>query len=421
MVKKEKEMRKSCTEDYVNMFLPSNGLKMKVGLVIHGPEVIDSGETKKVLEKLSCVGKIEARLGGTMGKVAVLDAGLENVIDISRHQKPSTCIESLFEISDLVCLLNRGKTVETGKVFGEMVYARLREPEMKPLIQIESPGNANGILIPLNKKAKEYGEYLEKLSEILGLPTESPLPLRNSRVPNSVLVENCPVTGKIQVIRKLSGVFPGEKILVNGIVIGKAFSSKVSIVSENGFIVAIEGGEIKEHGLEKLHNYEKRDPVDLAEAWIKSGDLRRGNSFPPQARKLKAHGRGLSLSSRPAAGRVVFIDHAAEDTFELAGDAKLAVTVGDDTTAIAGDILSRLGIPILGITDGDCDKLTCRTEIFPGSIVLRLAAGNDDILGKKLKQELLRGENSAVLKDISSFKEDVMKLAEPFIETIFKY
>lgn len=251
------------------------------------------------------------------------------------------------------------------------------------------------------------------------------MPLRNSRVRNSVLVENCPVTGKIQVIRKISGVLPGEKILVNGIVIGKAFSSKVSIVSENGFIVAIEGGEIKEHGLEKLHNYEKRDPVDLEKAWVKSGDLRRGNFFPLKARKLNVHGRRLSLSSRPAAGRVIFIDHAAEDTFELAGGAaggaKLAVTVGDDTTAIAGDILSRLGIPILGITDGDCDKLTCRTEIFPGSIVLRLAAGNDDILGKKLKQELLRGENSAVLKDICSFKEDVMKLAEPFIETIFEY
>ena len=56
-----------------------------------------------------------------MGKVAVLDAGLENFIDITRHQKPSACIYSLLETSDLVCLLNRGKTLETGKVFGEIV------------------------------------------------------------------------------------------------------------------------------------------------------------------------------------------------------------------------------------------------------------------------------------------------------------
>jgi hypothetical protein len=55
-----------------------------------------------------------------MGKAAVLDAGLEDIIDISRHLKPSACIESFFEISDLVCLLNRGKTVETGKIFGNI-------------------------------------------------------------------------------------------------------------------------------------------------------------------------------------------------------------------------------------------------------------------------------------------------------------
>ena len=109
------------------------------------------------------------------------------------------------------------------------------------------------------------------------------------------------------------------------------------------------------------------------------------------------------FSSRPGTGKVVLIDHAAEYTFELAANAELAVTVGDDTTAIAGDILSRLGIPILGITDGDCDNLACRTEIFPGSVVLRLAAGNDDILGKKLKQELLGGENSAVLEGYIRF------------------
>lgn len=59
----------------------------------------------------------------------------------------------------------------------------------------------------------------------------------------------------------LAGIFPGEKILVNGIVIGKALSSEIRIVSENGFIVAIRGGEIKEHGLEKLHYYDNRDPM----------------------------------------------------------------------------------------------------------------------------------------------------------------
>ncbi|WP_048124831.1 DUF2117 family protein [Methanosarcina lacustris] len=392
---------------------------MKISLVIHGPEVIDSEEAEIVLEKLSCMGEVEAQLGGTMGKTAVLDAGLENVIDISRHLKPSACIESFFESSDLVCLLNRGKTVETGMIFGEKVASRLKDPEKKPLIQIESPGCTDGKLIPLNKKA---GSYIEKLSEIFGLPAESPLPFQDS-----VCLENCQKTGKTRVIRELSGVFPGENILVNGLVIGKALSSKISIVSESGFITAIEGGEIKEHGLEKLHNYEKRDPVDLAGAWVKSGEIRRSSSLLPEAEKENVSSRKSGPISRAGVGvgagtgKVVLIDHAAENSYELASGAELAVTVGDDTTAIAGDILYRLGIPIIGITDGDCDNVTCETKIFPGSVVLRLIEGNDDIVGKRIKQELLKGQNSAIFENLFAFKEDVLKLAESSIEAVFEY
>ncbi len=254
------------------------------------------------------MGTVEARLGGTMGKTAVLDAGLENFIDISGNLKPSACIDSFFESSSgfasscIICLLNRGKTVETGRIFGGMVTARLKEPDVSPLIQIESPDSPDGKLIPLNKKA---GKYLEKLSEILEVPAVILLSLQNSGSQNSgsqnsgsqnsgsqnsgsqssIFVKKCSDIGKIRVIRKLSGVFPEENILVNGIVIGKALSSEISIISENGFIIAIEGGEIKEHGLEKLHNYEKRDPVDLAKAWVKSGNLRRSDFTSLKYRK----------------------------------------------------------------------------------------------------------------------------------------
>ncbi len=393
-------------------------MRMKISLVIHGPEVIDSGEVKIVLEKLSLLGEVKAELGGTMGKTAVLDAGLENLIDISRHLKPSACIESFFETSDIVCLLNRGKTPETGKVFGAIVASRLKEPETKPLIQIESPGCTGGKLVPLNKKAVDY---LEKLSEIFYLPAEPPLLFQDS-----VCLETCPKTGKTRIIREISGVFPGENILVNGIVIGKALSYGVRIVAENGFITAIKGGEIKEHGLEKLHNYEKQDPIDLAGAWIKSGDIRRTGSLLPESRNQNACSR-KSGSTFPAGsgnvvpGKVVLIDHAAENSYELAFGAALAVTIGDDTTAIAGDILYRLGIPIIGITDGDCDNVTCETKIFPGSVVLRLMQGSDDIVGKRVKQELLRGQNSAVFENLFAFRENVIKLAEMSLESVFEY
>jgi len=119
-----------------------------------------------------------------MGKAAVLDTGLEDAIDISQYLKPSACIESFFEISDLVYLLNMGKTVETGKKFGKMLTARVSELETKPLIQIESPESADGKLIILNEKA---GESFEKLSEVLGLPAEI-----SSSLQNSICIEECP-------------------------------------------------------------------------------------------------------------------------------------------------------------------------------------------------------------------------------------
>ncbi len=412
---------------------------MKIGAVIHGPEVIDSGQAEKVLEKLSHMGKVEAKLGGTMGKTAVLDAGLEGKIDIRNHLKPSACIESFFESSDLVFLINQGKTPETGKTFGKIVFSHLGEPEKKPLFQIEfseisengcllndcqengyqkndCQGSDCGKLIPLNKKANVY---FEKLSESLGIPAET-TPLSRPRI-DSICTEKCVETGKIQIFRELSGVLPGENILVNGIIIGKANSSEVRIVSENGIITAIEGGMIKEHGLEKLHSYEKREPVDLEKAWVKSGSVRR--SIPANRKLSKPMPCPIDLKPIPlnGAGKVVLIDHAAEHSFELADGAQLAVTVGDDTTAIAGDILYRLGIPILGITDGDCDDLAGRTEIFPGSLILRLAAGNDDIVGRKLRQELFKGEISAVFEDIPALKEEVLRLAESETEAIFEY
>ena len=78
-------------------------------------------------------------------------------------------------------------------------------------------------------------------------------------------------------------------------------------------------------------------------------------------------------------------------------------------------------IPIIGITDGDCDNVTCEPKTFSGSIILRLEPGNDDIVGMRIKKELLKGQNSAVFEDLSAFKEEVLKLAESTIEAVFKY
>ncbi|MDD4498322.1 MAG: DUF2117 domain-containing protein, partial [Methanosarcinaceae archaeon] len=392
---------------------------MKIGVVIHGPEVIDSGQAKQILDKLSELGKVRASLGGTMGKTAILDAGLEELIDIESSLKPSACIELFFEKHDLICLLNTGKTPETGQIFGGMVATRLRAREKKPLLQIESPGSPDGKVIPLNEKGKAF---VESISGLLGLSAgdhPSLSPTRPLKKKNSTEAEPGLKPGKKRLVREVSGVFPGENVLVNGIVIGKAEASEVRIISEAGFITGLEGGSIKEHGLEKLHQYEARVPLDLEKAWVKSGNIRRslsasgktGKTGDPLKRAVRpSPPPGNKASDKGSGGKVVLIDHAAERCFELAGGADFAVTVGDDTTAIAGDILSRLGIPILGITDGDCDEVAEYTEVFPGSIVICLRPGKDDVVGRRLKNKYFNGDTAAYFEDIPTLKKEILEM-----------
>jgi len=113
---------------------------MKIGVVIHGPEMIDSGQAKAILDILSAEGEVSAKLGGTMGRTAVIDAGLENVIDTSQRLKPSESIGALSATSDVVILLNHGKTTETGREFGRILISNLQDRDNKQIVQIERPG-----------------------------------------------------------------------------------------------------------------------------------------------------------------------------------------------------------------------------------------------------------------------------------------
>jgi len=393
---------------------------MKIGVVIHGPEVIDSGQAKAILDMLSAEGDVTAILGGTMGKAAVIDAALEDVIDIQQHVKPSASIQSLFGTSDVVYLLNHGKTTGNGRVFGNMVTSNLQDRNKKPLVQVERPGCKDGEIIPWNTGAITF---CKQLSGKLGLNISEP-PASVS----SLQIEN----DRWRTIRKVSGVCPGEYILVNGIVIGKAVSEDIKIVLKNGFVTSIEGGVVKDHGIEKLHRYDKRVPIDIKSAWVKSGPLRRSKS---SARVKRGGGNRSSNGSTSndyanngstddhnhTGGKAVIIDHVAEKTFDLVDGAQLAVTVGDDTTAIAGDILYRLGVPIIGLIDGDYDGLSHCTHIHPGSFVLHLKPGCDDVIGRCVRVELFAGDDSLSFDTIGSLKKRIIELAGDAIESVTPY
>ncbi len=333
---------------------------MQIGVVVHGPEIIDRGFAMRLINYLKRLGSLTAVLGGTMGRVAVIDAHLEDVIVISPRRRPSQSIQDLEATSDIIFLLNQAKSRESGLVFGTMVAAAAGIH--KPLIQIDCGGRFVATL------AGKDGDLAVQVASDLGLDNLLHVPQPGISVS----------LGERTTKRTLSGVCPGELISINGMVVSRATESRVEVEAKDGRIVAIKGANSKQHGLEKLSG------VDLGKAIIRSGSIRRS--------EVKAR-LGASGKEGQGEGRwAVLIDHCAEDAFEAALGAGVAVTVGDDTTAIAGDILARLGIPVIGIVDGDLDHLAGHTTMLPGSVVFRVMPGHDDLVGRKVKAEIFLGE-----------------------------
>jgi len=334
----------------------------RIGVVLHGPEIIDGGCALKLIRHLQRLGKVTAVLGGTMGRVALMDAGLQDTVRISPRRRPSQSIQDLKESSDIIFLLNLAKSRESGLSFGAMVARGAGEG--RPLIQIDCGGR----FISLLRGDEEAAILAGRLAFELGLDLIRP----------PSLSETCREDERGIISRTLNAVCPGELISVNGTVIGRAVENRVEIEAERGRIVDIKGAAVKRHGLEKL------DCVDLKRAIIRSGSIRRtaAPGTRDAAERIYTHKNYIAA----------FIDHSAEDAFEAAFGAGVAVTVGDDTTAIAGDILSRLGTIVMGIVDGDLDRLAEGTSMMQGSIIFRVEPGHDDVVGRMVKDRVFQGK-----------------------------
>lgn len=374
---------------------------MKIGIVVHGPGIVDSGYAEKIMEILQNHGEIKARLGGTMGRTAVLDAHLEDIIDIKRKLLPSQSIKIFIEEgADVIFLLNYGKSSLTGHAFGYKVQRKCNNP---PLIQIERPGEIDGSVVSWRSDLNEFAAVIaEKLNLNL---------LKSYQVRKEV--EN--KTGCLQegdkTYRRVAGVSSQENIFVNGIVVGKSTSSEVTLIAEKGLITQIIGGQLKAHGAEKLGE------IDLNKAVVKTGLLRK-SVVKPRVLENKAelkfnNYRGLdeSLPSHRSKSTfmVAYLDHAADDIYKLK-DADLVVTVGDDTTLVAADILYRFNIPIMGITDGDLDKVVEKGFKAPGSVIVELESGWDDIVGEKIFLEGFKGKETIETENIENFKSEILQI-----------
>jgi hypothetical protein len=368
---------------------------MRIGIILHGPEIVDIGSAERIINIFRREHDVIAKLGGTMGRTAVIDAGLEGIIDISLGLTPSETINTLKGHIDLAVLLNHGKTLETGRYFGRIVASKL-DPSL-PFVHIERP-DSDGRIIYYRADAQKCAVYVREVlrnhSEQYDLPIEP-----GSSQPMNVRTEG----GKH--IRRISGAFAGENIRLDGIVIGEVTHPELEIVCRDGCVIELRGGKIKPHGLEKLRNRK----IDLTRAKVKTGTIRRTTKKP----RIK--------EMVPGGSRLAIIDHCAESTFELIRDAHLVVTVGDDTTAIAADILTRLGIPIIGITDGDLDRILENTVIPEGSAVIRVREGFDDIIGREVRERIMEGRQNIQIQKREYILSRILALAEKYIEEVKYY
>ena len=361
---------------------------MRIGVVVHGPNIIDSGYALKLIELIKSYGEVKARLGGTMGRTAVIDASLESVIDISQKLVPSDSLKLFHDVDvDVIFLLNYGKSDVTGQVFGYKVYNHYVDKiddNNIPVIQIERPGEADGSVIPWNNDL----EIVRELSHKLNLDVVTPEEVYE----NHIKQDNAGLNQRI-----VHGVSPGENIMVNSVVIGRTNSDKLILIAKDNHIVDIIGGELKIHGLEKLGE------VDIDSAIIKTGLLRHAKVTP----------RVIS-TDKSENFKVTFLDHAGEDVYRFR-DSNLVITVGDDTTLISSDILYRFDIPVIGITDGDLDKVVEDGFKVKNSIIFEVESGFDDICGQNIKREIFRGKLDSY--DFENIDEVKVKIEE-IIKTI---
>ncbi|HTX44033.1 MAG TPA: DUF2117 domain-containing protein, partial [Methanocella sp.] len=234
-----------------------------------------------------------------------------------------------------------------GLAFGEIVSERAK----RTAIQVERASEKDGLIVLWEIEPNETATWVARaLSEHFSVPLKVLHP--SAREESECHSVRCAI--------------PGEPLFVNGSFVGVVETPEVRAYIKDGRIVRIEGVSAKEAGLERLGRLD-------GDVKFKSGYIRykaRACDVPPV---------------RYGKGTMAIIDHIAFSSLESIGpETVCALTVGDDTTEVAGDILARRGVRIIGITDGDRDGVLKAPVRASGSIIFKVKGVTDDEAGAAL-------------------------------------
>lgn len=366
------------------------------GIVIHSPEVTDRGITTEVLHRLEQNGiQYIAILGGVMGRLAILDAALEDKVFINHPYKPSEAIDYLIKRNvDCILLLNQGITAESGIAFGRQVIHRskLHQDFQIPIIQLDRLKDPDAFVICWQHS---HPTVLKWIQEQFSITPTTPPPLEESIITDGESFR-----------RQLRAVQLHDKILVNGVVVGVVTAERVEIIAYANKITAIQGGLIDSHGLDKL------GAVDLKNARITTlKTLRRTES--PTKRKIPPPKKKRS---------VALLTWRAEDVYPQAEKIDCLVSIGDDTTFVSTEILSRFSHPIIGIIDGDADgilyeesSLAQLAEIAPPhSLFIQVAPESDDIVGSLIERNIFNGHRKLTYTNFEALKRKIQAVSKDY-------
>jgi len=321
-----------------------NPVKGQPVMVVHGPEIFDSGEVRWLISRIKPSRTIVA---GVMARTAAE----ESCIPVEFWCEPPSSV--IRRIPDPVFLANHGKTAESGQIFGDIVASRLLG---RGLVQVECSSRTVFV----------WGAAPRALASAL------------SHLTGFTLKEAVSSYRMVPGERTIRGCLPGEPVYVNGLIIGRATADTVVLRTTDRYeIEPVSGINPKVHGIDKIVQQGK---IDLTTAWCKSGPIR--SALPKEGERAVR------------AGRVIVIDHCGHEIYQrVKPDCCGVLSIGDDTTAVCGHICAHRGIPVLGIVDGDRDTIV--SEAFPsGSVVLHTVSERDDDIGAELAP--MAGEHPVV-------------------------
>jgi hypothetical protein len=343
---------------------------MRICLRFHMPGIFDSGWAPKVIEALRRQGEVEAVVTGTTGTTAMIDAGMEGEVK-ALPMKWSEWLLAKKKVPDFAVTASHSVDLERPRA--ECFHISKKFPGLM-LVGVDT--NCR-VVIPWVRGTEGFAA---RLAKDLGFG------MGKRHDYGKTYWED----GDLE-YRRVLAVSPGDWLLIDYIVVGKVVSDEVVVVAQDGEVTGMRGVSVKENGLEKLGR------VSLRDAKIDSVKTLRG-AVPRR--------RGTTV---PKGEKVAFINHSGYGVYELlklglAG----AVAVGDDTTAIAGDILGRYRVPVVGITDGDPDGLLPGELLYPGSMNLRVL--RDDDFGKVVLEEVFGG-SQVIEGDFEEIKWMVAELS----------